>query len=241
MEHRIFNRTFLKQTEVSINFTPAIDSAIFQDKMTHFLKSYFNVDISNETDANSSHLEILSDQTELGFYFEPNRVGFVIGQKSYASFDRTALPMLEKLKSFISDIAKSTDISKLSILKTNIWPIKSEDAYSDFSKMVRYTFQEHCVSDIINYPVNTDNPQPFKLSKRLPEKVVKNSILDTKLSAEIISDVSARLSLTFNASTEQISVSDLISKSLILNDLIYQEFIGTISDNIIDIMSREVL
>ena len=75
MEHRIFNRTFLKQTEVSINFTPAIDSAIFKDKVAHFLKSYFNVDISNETDANSSHLEILSDQTELDFYFEPSRAG----------------------------------------------------------------------------------------------------------------------------------------------------------------------
>lgn len=78
MEHRVFNRTFLKQTEVSINFTPAIDSAIFQDKMTHFLKSYFNVDISNETDANSSHLEILSNQTELDFYFEPSRAGSLL-------------------------------------------------------------------------------------------------------------------------------------------------------------------
>ena len=103
----------MKQTEVSINLTPAIDSALFRDKMAHFLKGYFNVDISNETDAYSTHLEILADQKEMGFYFEPSRAGFVIGQKSYNSFDRTALPMLEKLRSFVSNVAKSTDISKL--------------------------------------------------------------------------------------------------------------------------------
>lgn len=84
MEHRIFNRTFLKQTEVSINFTPAIDSAIFQDKVAHFLKSYFNVDISNETDANSSHLEILSDQTELGLLLRTKQGGAVFSLQNYS-------------------------------------------------------------------------------------------------------------------------------------------------------------
>ena len=49
------------------------------------------------------------------------------------------------------------------------------------------------------------------------------------------------LGLVLNASARNISVNDILSDAIILNDILYQGFIETISENIINLMSRERL
>ena len=106
--------------------------------------------------------------------------------------------------------------------------------------MIRYTFKENCVSDMLSYKFDA-NPQPVRLSKTSNNEIEDDVRLDAILSAEVMSKEKVNLGLVLNASARNISVNDILSDAIILNDILYQGFIETISENIINLMSRESL
>ena len=69
-EHRTFKRTFLQQTEVTVKFTPAIADAVFRDRMVPYLKSTFNLDLSDKVDVEANHAEIDSNVEQKKFIFD---------------------------------------------------------------------------------------------------------------------------------------------------------------------------
>ena len=58
---------------------------------------------------------------------------------------------------------------------------------------------------------------------------------------EVVSKEKVNLGLVLNASAKNIGINDLLSDAIVLNDVIYQGFIETISDNILNLMCRENL
>lgn len=239
-EHRTFKRTFLQQTEVTVKFTPAIADAVFRDRMVPYLKSTFNLDLSDKVDVEANHAEIDSNVEQKKYIFDLDQAKFIIGPNSYRTFAETAIPMIGMLIRFLSDVAKVESIEQLNITKINLWPIKAEDAFSSFGNMIRYTFKEDCVSDMLSYKFG-DNPTPIRLSKNSDNTISENVELKATLSAEVVSKEKVNLGLVLNAVTYNVYANDMLSDSIILNDIIYQGFIETISDNIIDLMSRENL
>lgn len=237
-EHRTFKRTFLQQTEVILKFTPAISDVDFRTRMLPYLKEVFNLDLTDKTDQEANHAEINSDNEQMRFVFDLNQAKFIIGPNSYNTFTQTAIPLIVMLVRFIGDVAKVDTIEELSIVKINIWPIKAEDAFSSFSSMIRYTFKEHCVSDMLSYKFD-DNPKPIRLSKTSNTTITDGVELDAILSAEVVSKEKVNLGLVLNATAKNIGVNDILSDSITLNDIIYRGFIETVSDNIMDFMSRE--
>ena len=65
--------------------------------------------------------------------------------------------------------------------------------------------------------------------------------LDAVLSAEVVSKEKVNLGLALNASARNIGINDILSDAITLNDIIYRGFIESVSENIIDFMSREKL
>lgn len=239
-EHRIFKRTFLQQTEVVVKFAPAIADEDFRTRMIPYLKAVFNLDLSEKVEAEANHAEITSDHEQKKFIFDLNQAKFIIGPNSYKTFIETAIPLIGKLISFIKDVAQIDLIDELSIIKVNIWPIKSDDSYLSFTNMIRYTFQEKCVSDMLTYRFD-ENPQPVRLSKTSNNHISDKVDLNTILSAEVVSKEKVNLELVLNATSKRVTVNDVLSDAVTLNDIIYKGFTGSISENIINIMSRENL
>lgn len=240
MEHRTFRRTFLQQTEVVVKFTPAIVDEDFRTLMLPYLKSVFNLDLSERTDSEANHAEITSDHEQKKFIFDLNQAKFIIGPNSYKTFTETAIPLIGMLIRFITDVARIDSIDELSIVKVNIWPIKSDDSYSSFTNMIKYTFQENCVSDMLSYRFD-ENPQPVRLSKTSNNHVCDNVDLNAILSAEVVSKEKVNLGLVLKATSNSVTVNDILSDAITLNDIIYQGFTESISENIINFMSRENL
>lgn len=237
LEHRIFKRTFLQQTEVILNFAPAIDAVSFRNKMLPYLKSVFNLDISDKVDAGANHAEVSSEQEQKKFVFDLNQVKLIIGPRCYKSFAETAAPMISLLIQFIRDVAQVEIVEQIKIVKVNIWPIKSENAFLSFADMISYTFREDCISDMLSYKFG-DSPEPVKLSKT--SNIVKDGDnLNVILSAEVISKEKVNLGLVLDASTKDVNINDIFFKITVLNDLIYQGFISSISENIVNFMSKE--
>jgi len=240
VEHRTFKRTFLQQTEVVVKFTPAIANDDFRTRMFPYLKAVFNLDLFEEANAGANHAEITSDHEQKKFIFDLNQARFIIGPSSYKTFTDTAIPMIGMLIRFITDVVRVDAIDLLKIVKINIWPIKSDDSFSNFTNMIRYTFQEKCVSDMLSYKFD-DNPQPVRLSKTSNDIITENVDLEAILSAEVISKEKVNMGLVLNASAKSVAVNDILSDAITLNDIIYQGFTGSISENIINFMSRENL
>ena len=239
-EHRVFKRTFLQQTEVSIKFTPGIPDVDFHDRMIPFLKSVFNLDLSDKADKEANHAEVSSDNEQKKFIFDLDQAKFIIGPESYSTFAKTAVPRIGTLLRFITDVAKVETLQRISIVKINIWPIKSDDAFSNFTDMIKYTFKERCVADMLSYKFDED-PKPVRLSKTSNNAIAENANIDAVLSAEVVTKEKVNLGLALNASVNNIGINDLLSDLIALNDVIYQWFIETISNNIINIMARESL
>lgn len=239
-EHQTFKRTFLRQTEVIVKLTPAIADAHFLQRMTPYLKKTFNIDAPEGIEQGANHAELSSNQEQKKFVFDSEQARIIVGPNSYNTFVSTALPMIESLIKFLNEVARVEDISDLCIVKTNSWPFQSENAFDGFANILKYTFKEESVTDMLSYGFG-DNPQPVKLSKTAHDGISDNIELNAVLSAEVSSKERALLGLTLQASAKNVKVTDIIQKALFLNDLIYQGFIATISDNIKDIMSRENL
>jgi hypothetical protein len=106
--------------------------------------------------------------------------------------------------------------------------------------MIKYTFKEKCVEDMLSYKFDED-PQPVRLSKTSNNTIAENANLDVVLSAEVVSKENVNLGLALNASAKNISINDVLSDTVVLNDAIYHGFTETISDNIINLMCRENL
>lgn len=239
-EHRTFKRTFLQQTEVTVRFTPAMTGVDFHDGMIPYLKAVFNLDLADKVDVEANHAEVDSNNEQKKFVFDLDQAKFIIGPDSYKTFAETAVPMVALLIKFLNDVAKVELIDQLNVAKINLWPIKAEDAFSNFSNMIRYTFKENSVSDMLTYRFG-ENPTPVRLSKNSNNRIAENVELKATLSAEVVSKEKVNLGLSINAEATNVLVNDVISDSIVLNDIIYQGFIETISENIVDLMSRENL
>lgn len=240
LEHRTFKRTFLLQTEVNVKFAPAIPDVSFRERMIPYLKDYFNLDLSDKADVEANHAEVSSENEQKKFIFDLDRVRMIIGPNSYKTFNETVVPLICKIQGFIKDVAKMDNINQLSIIKVNVWPITSEDTYSNFTNMIGYTFKKECISDMLSYKFD-ESPQPIRLSKTSNSEVAENVKLDAILSAEVESKERAKLGLILAASSMNINIHDILLDSIILNDTIYTGFIETISDNIIEFMSNDNL
>ncbi|MDD6006235.1 MAG: hypothetical protein PUC21_02870 [Bacteroidales bacterium] len=239
-EHCVFKRTFLQQTEVITKFTPAIKDVDFRDRMQSFLKSVFNLEPLELADSEASHVEIRSEDVQIKFVFDLDQAKFIIGPKGYKTFAETAIPLIGILNRFACEVAKIDSIAELNIVKINGWQINAEDSFSDFPNIIRYTFNESCVSDMLSYKFD-ENPKPIKLSKTSNNAISEEINLDAILSAEVASKEIVKLGLALNASTKNVNTNDLLSDSIILNDTIYRGFIETVSENILNLMSRENL
>lgn len=239
-ERHSFKRSFLHQTEVTMKFAPALTDVEFRERITPYLKSIFNLDLTVKGDPDANHAEVNSDQEQKKFIFDLDQARFIIGADSYTTFSETAIPMIGMMLRYINDVAQTEIIERLSIIKLNIWPIKSDDAYANLSNIIDFGFKEERVARMEPYMPDGDYAHNG-LQKNSILKIADNASLETVISAEVTSDEMVHLELAINATATNITANDIISDAITLNDVIYHDFTETVSDNILNIMLREEL
>ena len=94
--------------------------------------------MSSKADKEANHAEVSSDQEQKKFIFDLDQAKFIIGPDSYTTFAETAIPMIGMLLRFISDVAKVETLEQINIVKINIWPIKSENAFLNFKIIISW-------------------------------------------------------------------------------------------------------
>lgn len=237
-EHRVFRRTFLQQTEVNVKFTPALDSVAFRDRITVYAKKYFGFDIRDKSnsDADTAKIEAVGEQKQYSFGLDFARI--IVGPESYDTFAETILPLLPRLQAFLIEVAQITTEIELNITKRNAWPFKVENAFADFTDAIEFVFDKKYVEDMCSYKF-TENPQPVQLSKMSVEEFNDNIRLDRKIISEASNNGRIYLELALSATSPNVSVADISADTVILNDIIYNNFIEYVSDDIIDLMNDD--
>ncbi len=239
-ERRLFKRSFLQMTEVTIKFAPALTDVDFRERITPYLKSVFNLDLTGKGDADANHAEVNSDKDQKKFIFDPDQARCVIGAANYTTFSEAAIPMIGMLLRFINDVAKTDVIENLSVVKLNQWPIKSDDASANLSNIIDFGFNEDRIASMQPYLPDCDSTNKG-LQRISTIKIAENAYLETVVSAEAVSEEMVILELAMNATATNITVNDILSDAITLNDVIYHDFTATVSDNILNIMLRENL
>ncbi|WP_289763522.1 hypothetical protein [uncultured Duncaniella sp.] len=237
-EHRIFKRTFLQQTEVNVKFSPAIASALFRERIVDYAQKHFGVDISaeSEPDADSAKIEAVGEQKKYYFGLEFARI--IVGPESYDTFADTILPLLPRLQAFLIEVAQIDGMIELNITKRNAWPFKVENAFNDFSDAIGFVFDKKYVEDMCSYKF-TENPQPVQLSKMSTEDFGGQIKLDRKIIAEANNNGRIYLELALSTTSQSVKVADISADAVVLNDIIYNNFIEYVSDDIIDLMNND--
>lgn len=237
-EHRVFNRTFLQQTEVNVKFSPTIDVVLFRERIAPYALKYFGFDISakSEPDANTAKIEAVGEQKQYSFGLDFARI--IVGPKSYDTFAETILPLIPRLQAFLTEVVQISTPIELNVTKRNAWPFKVENAFDDFTDAIGFVFSKKYVEDMCSYKF-TENPQPVQLSKMSTEDFGDQIKLDRKIIAEASNKGKIYLELALSTTAPNVAVADISADSVILNDIIYNNFIEYVSDDIIDLMNND--
>ncbi len=238
-EHKVFNRTFLQQTEVNVKFTPALVASVFRERFVPFAKKYFGFDISVGADSEANHARLDANGEEKQFTFDLDAARIIVGPRSYESFAATILPLIPRLQAYLSNVAQVDSLVELNIVKRNVWPIKAKDAYASFTAAMGYIFNDELISDMKSYKFPEKDPQPMQLSKMWADDVCENVKLNTTIMAEAHNETDLFFELSMCAAVSSIPVSDISADAVVLNDIIYSKFIGVVTSDIIDLMSSE--
>lgn len=236
--HKVFNRTFLQQTEVNVKFTPALSAEDFQARIVPFASEYFGYDLSKEVHPEANHAKVESTEEQIQYVFDLNAARIIIGPRSYDTFTKTILPLLPRLQAFLSAVAKVNVIAELNVTKRNAWPIKAKNAYGSFTEAVEFVFNKKYVEDFCSYQF-PENPQPVQLTKMLTDDLDNGVNLYTKVIAEVSNADTIFLELALSATAQCVPLSDISADTVALNDLIYLKFIDFVSDDIIDMMEDD--
>lgn len=237
-EHRTFKRTFLVQTEVTVTFTPELSSDEFVKRMVPYLKAVFSLDVKDKPDDRTNHIELKSRESQKRYIFDVKYAKFLVGAENYESFRLTALPMLAQVHKFVANVAQVDTIEQLQIVKVNRWPFDTDDAFSNYPKMMGYVFKENHLEDM---PVNNlkEKQEPFRLTRSGHFEPKDGLTLDAELLVEVKAKEKVELGLALRGVATNVKNDRLCSTAVELNDIVYQGFTESVSENILDLMSRE--
>lgn len=239
VEHKVFKRTFLQQTEVNVKFAPALEASVFRNRILPFAKQYFGCELSLGSDSEVNHARLDANGEEKRYTFDLDAARIIVGPKSYESFATTILPLIPRLQAYLSNVAQVDSLMELNIVKRNVWPVKANDAYKSFTEAMGYIFNNELISDMKSYKFPEKDPRPVQLSKMWTDNISNCTKLNTTVIAEVHNETELFYELSICAEVSSIPVFDISADAVVLNDIIYSKFIGVVTADIIDLMSNE--
>ncbi len=240
VEHKVFKRTFLQETEVVVEFEPPMTSEDFSTRIVPFVNKTFNQNVTDELDKATDRAELTSNDSQVKFDFTVKSAKVVIGPSAYKSFSVSAVQYIAILVNFLKDVAHAELISNTSINKINIWPIQSKNSKLSFSGASLFIFKKEHIEDIANIKFE-ESDYPVSATKEAVVNCGDSASLKAVIKVELKDLENASFMLGLRAQTSNIGVEDIMSDLPKLNDIIFGAFTDIVSNNIFDLMSKEAL
>lgn len=241
VEHKVFKRTFLQETEVVVNFEPPMTLEEFSIRIVPFVNKTFNQNIPDNTiDKATERAELTSNDSQVKFEFTIKSAKVIIGPAAYKSFSASVIQYVAILANFLRDVAHADSVVNASINKINIWPIQSKNSKTSFRGASLFIFKKEHIDDIANIRFE-ESGYPVSAAKEAVVNCGDSAFLKAVIRVELKDAENASFMLGLKAQASDIGVDDLMADLPKLNDIIFGAFTDIVSNNILDLMSKETL
>ena len=238
VEHKVFKRTFLQETEVGVEFDKPMTTEDFSTRIVPFVSKTFNVPIADKLDTSTEKAELTSSDGQVKFEFGLSFAKASIGRLAYKSFSSSVIQHITILVNFIKDVACVDEIKQTYINKINVWPIESKNSKSSFGAASFFIFKKEHIEDFANMKFE-ESDYPVGAAKEAVVKCGDSASLKATLRVELKDEQNASFYLALRAHASDVKVDNVISVLPKLNEIMFGAFTDIVSDNIFDLMSKE--
>lgn len=240
VEHKVFKRSFLQETEVGVEFDPPMTTEDFCARIVPFINSTFNLNITSDLNKATERAELKSNDGLVKFEFSLNSAKVFISKYAYKSFSSSVLLHLASLVKFLKEVACVELTKRTYLKKINVWPIESKNSKLSFGGASYFIFKKEHIEDMANIKFE-ESDYPVSAAKEAVVNCGDSASLKAVLRVELKDDTNATFSLGLCAQAEDIKLDDVISDLSMLNEIIFCAFTDIVSDNIFDLMSKEYM
>lgn len=240
VEHKVFKRTFLQNTEVGVEFEPSMTTEEFSMRIVPFVNNVFNQNIEAALDKATERAELNSSDNQVRFDFTLNSAKVIIGQSVYKSFSSSALQFIQTLIRFIKEVTNASAISRVYIKKTNDWPIESKNSKLSLKGASFFIFKKEHIDDIANIKFE-ESDYPVSAAKEAVVKCGDSASLRAVIRVELDNPNHTNFILGLEAQASEVGIDDVLPALSQLNDIVFCAFTDIVSDNIFDLMSKDAL
>lgn len=240
VEHKVFKRTFLHETEVGVEFEPPMTPEIFSARIVPFVNQTFNQNVPNVLDRATERAELTSNDSQVKFDFYLSSAKVIISPGAYKSFSISAIQYIAILIKFLKEVANIESARQIYINKINVWPMQSKDSKQSFKGASYFIFKKEHIEDIANIKFE-ESDYPVSAAKEAVVNCGDSASLKAVIRVELKDSANASYTLGLRAQASNVLIDDIISDLPKLNDIIFGAFTDIISDNISGLMSKEAL
>lgn len=227
--HEVFKRTFLKEVTIGAAFD---ETSLYanKDSLQQFIELNFGV--AEDIKESISTINVTSEDYVEKYKFSTNEASVILDSSIYINYEESLCSRLDKLIDFLK-ILSIQKINSLTITKSNLFVANSNNAFNTWQKALYESFKEEKIREMAL--ISPPNEDPVKLSReglcefdggqiRIPFMIEVNDKNHFSFKMDLIGEL------------KNIMIDDIVTNAKKLNDIIYEIFIDTISDNIIQLM-----
>ena len=239
-EHRVYNRSFLHNVQVGLEFDTCKGKLADTETLNDFISEYFNIKTTDQHVPESvSRIELNDQDKQVRVIFTENSATATVEADCYRSFTDTMLPLASRLIAYAEKVCNIKSISTIGIQKKNTWKIVADNGRTIkeiYPAALRHTFNEQHITDMASMAL-PDEPA-FRICKEA-DMNIGEGVMKAALAAEIKNNQVLYFNLDLNASAWNVGAAEAIEVLTKLNNIIYCAFHDIVSDNIITMMKEK--
>lgn len=233
--HREFPSTFLVLTKLELYYD-SVDLVTLSQEINAFIEKEFGHEVREEEPSDFNVVTMTSSQLQVSYSFEDDKVVCTLGGLKYASFNRSAIPNLRIAVRFVETVLRLKSIKGLSITKVNKWGLNREpapDLYEAGRLVLRSDFLPS-EADCTENPLNGRVTKTEKEWSWQPEESV--SVFLKRVIRRSSDSGLIEVSLVTKAIKEQLDTSEIENAACVLNDLLFDVYMGAVTQNVVEMM-----
>ncbi len=232
-KRRSIKRTFLRDVTATVTFEE-IDLLGNGEIFKTFLRDKFGIsETINIPKLNG--IDIVSDSKNERFNFTTTSVSVVMDSDIYSYFEESLKPRLDIVISFLKALGVE-EVKSLSIIKRNLFHAQAENAFDAWKLAIVDAFKVGNITAMANTP--NIPAQAFKMSIEGEADTIWGKIR-APFMVNVPDDKNFMFQLDLEALSQSVNVSDLIDRSILMNNEIFDTFTGIISDKLFNLMQKD--
>lgn len=247
IEHKVYPNTFLENTSVSIFTAPWNGQYYdgFDRRFAEAMERDFQLKIDPQQFRKSSFMNVEDEEQLVTYLFYPDKAQVRIARKKYVSFDKTVIPLLSPMKSFVFGVMGQKVIENLLIRKLNVFPIQGdseEDVNSKLDNIYGFMFKDELVKTAKDVEIPENAPWIMSFRKAVMDDDETEMTIRIGISkAEKDKMYNVILDSSVKLKEKQNIVEGAIDQQLRqLNDELFDAFHWSVNNSVLSLMQKEV-